>query len=172
MVILFLLIIVCLTIAYICILPSNLIFCIQRWPCYIIGYYVAGKIRENGRGNIFLFVFLPLLVYAVCFWANHTIGTHFSLFWMQGIAVVSFMACVLNAVQCGKVNKGLVFLGGISLESYITNEYLLRYLQGLFDFLDAVLISNLVFYIWGTVLCLIVSFFVNMLCVRLIRRIV
>jgi len=163
-----LLIIVCLTIAYIRILPSNLTFCIQRWPSYIIGYYVAGRIRENGQGNLFLFVFFPLLAYAVCFLANHTIGTHFSLFWMQGIAVVSLAACVLNAVQCGTVNNVLALVGGVSLESYITNEYLLRYLQGLFDFLDVVPISNLVFYIGGTVICLIVSFFANRLCARLV----
>ncbi len=166
-----LLIIVCLIMAYTHILPGNFTFCIQRWPCYIIGYYVAGRIREKKSGNIFLWGGLPLLGYALCFLANHTVGTHFSLFWMQGIAVVSLVAYGMDAVSCRQVNRMLVFLGGISLESYITNEYVLRYLQSLFKHLYITPTSNLAFYVGGTVLCIAVSFLANKLGVMLIKRI-
>lgn len=121
----------CFIIAYILPEKDPWAFMIQRWPSYILGFAMAVDIKEHKQGSIWHFIVLPLFTYSFLFALNHTIGTHFSLFAFQGIPIMTISAILIDEMKSERINKVLVFMGLISLESYITNIYLISLLKSL-----------------------------------------
>lgn len=107
--------------------PHNNIwhFIINRWPSYLLGFALAPNIKEQKLGSSWNFIFIPLFFYILLYTSNHVFSTHFSLFWLQGISVMTVCVIVINKYKY--LNVFLSFMGIISLESYITNEYVLRF---------------------------------------------
>lgn len=140
-------------------------FILNRWPIYFFGYSLSSQVKEKKNGSALLYILLPVIVYTLFYVLNHTLGYHFCLFGLQGIASVSIFALLINKLKSRKLNVTLGFVGAISLESYITNEYLMRYLQRFSWSIGNIDISfgNWTFYLVGTCLCIILSVYVNKL---------
>lgn len=138
-------------------------FMIQRWPCYILGYALANSIKNNKNISILYLIIIPIILYCILFLFNHKLNTHFSLFSLQGILTVSICIILIDYLHNKKINNILSWIGIISLESYITNEYILRTLSRLTWNINGYNINpgNWTFYVVGTIICLLVSFIVN-----------
>lgn len=154
-------------------LIHNWQFCISRFPSYFIGYTLAIYIKKNKESNMFVFVLLPLLLYSIFFVLNHTVGTNYSLFWTQGIPIMTVSALFINWVNSNVVNKAFSFLGSISLESYATNVLVLPNLNILPNSVAGICINpnNLTFYFLATVICLMISVIVNRISKNIINNI-
>lgn len=163
---LLLLIVLCITFAYIDLgngMIQNWQFVVCRFPSYFIGYLLAGYIKADRRFSMLWMIVLPLVFYMVLYVLNHRFGCNFSLFWLQGIPVMTIIVLVLSKLNMGKFNSALAFWGAISLESYSTNVLVLpRMKSWSWSVADIDLNSgNWTFYIIGTVICLIISVIVN-----------
>lgn len=134
-------------------------FCICRWPSFFIGYVLSSSIKQHKEGSILWFVVLPLCVYTAFFVLNHTLGTNFSLFWTQGIPVMTIAVIVIDKIHSACVNEILDWLGNISLESYATNIYLVSYLIAIPLLLGDISFHHYDFiaYVVGTLVCFFVS---------------
>lgn len=150
----------CYTYAYLP--PNNSIahFMLNRWPIYFLGYVLSDSINRKKNAKLWLYVYLPLTLYVFLYILNHRFGLHFSLFVFQGVMMVTVFALFMKSCSCARIHKLLIFIGSISLESYITNEYLMRALQKCSWSLSGLdfNIENWTFYIVGTILCIFVSF--------------
>lgn len=140
-------------------------FMLNRWPIYFLGYSISSHVKEKKESSVLLYIVLPIIAYMLLYALNHTIDTHFCLFGLQGIASVSIIAILIDKLKSCKLNVALGFVGIISLESYITNEYLMRFLQRFSWSIGNMDISlgNWTFYLVGTCLCIILSVYVNKL---------
>lgn len=153
----------CFVAAYTFLADSGWGFMLQRWPSYFIGWALAPEIKEQKTASVWVTIALPLSMYAILYWMNHQINTHFSLFWLQGIAMVMLFAYLLDKIRNKSLLSVLSFMGVISLESYVTNEYLIRSLFFFSWTIYGVNINpgNHTLYWGGTLLCLFVSYLVN-----------
>lgn len=147
-------------------------YIIQRWPSYFFGYSLANSIMRQERMSILLLVILPLFVCILFIICNHKYYTNFSLFWVQGVPLMTISAWVIEKIKSKFVNGFLVFMGGISLESYITNMLLLPRLQSYSCFIDDIGVNpcNLTFYVLGSLICLMISYWVNWISKIIISR--
>lgn len=152
---------------------QNWQFVISRFPSYFIGYLLAGDIKEGKRISVLWMIVLPFVLYIILYVLNHWFGCNFSLFWLQGIPVMTIAVLVLSKLNTSKFNTVLAFLGTISLESYATNVLVLpRMKSWSWSVADIDLNpGNWTFYIIGTVICLIVSVIVNRVSKMLINKI-
>lgn len=138
-------------------------FMMQRWPSYFLGFALSPYIKKGEKHSAWYFIILPLILYTVLYILNHKANTHFSLFWLQGISIMTVSVLIINTLNNNKLNSLLAFMGIISLESYITNEYLLRALATFPWTINGYDINpgNWSFYIGGTIICLIISKIAN-----------
>ena len=144
-------------------------FMLQRWPSYFLGFALSSHINAQKRYPIWCFVVLPFVAYVILYMLNHKAGAYFSLFWLQGISMMTLSAMVIDRWKNDKLNLALKFMGVISLESYVTNEYFLRAFSAYLGKLDGYNPGNWTFYIGGTIICLIASYVVNRISHRLLR---
>lgn len=154
---------VCFICAYTFLFYSVWGFMLQRWPSYFIGWILAFYINEQKKVSLWVTVVLPLLIYMVLYWMNHQLDTHFSLFWLQGISMVMLFAYLLDKVHNKTFLSVLSFIGAISLESYVTNEYMIRSLFSFSWIINGFNINpgNYTLYGGGTLVCIFISYIVN-----------
>lgn len=143
----------------------------NRWPSYLFGFTLAQDIKRQDSGSLWLFVFIPLLTYILLYSLNHIFSTHFSLFILQGISVMTSCAIIIN--KYGHINAFLSFMGAISLESYITNEYMLRVLSRYSWTINDIDMNpgNWTFYVVGSIICIAFSYIVNKYSKLIFKRI-
>ena len=143
--------------------PHNNIwhFIINRWPSYLLGFTLAPNIKEHKLGSSWNFIFIPLFFYILLYTSNHVFSTHFSLFWLQGISIMTICVIIVNKYKY--LNVFLSFMGIISLESYITNEYVLRIFSRYSWQINGYNLNpnNWTFYIVGSIICIAISYVVN-----------
>lgn len=138
------------------------VFALKRYPSFIIGFFIAENIKQSQQVSIITFVFIPLLFYVIFYLLNHKYDMHFSLFWLQGIPIMTIFAIILQHLHWGIINRFLCFMGIISLESYITNDYVLRAIKPLFiEYCNSFNKGNYFYYFWGSIVCIIISYFSN-----------
>ena len=149
------------------------IFLLQRWPSYILGYVLALDIKNHQTGSLSKWFLTPIVSYMALYLCNHIFSTHFSLFWLQGIPVMVVTAIFLDKISATPIHKILYFTGFISLESYITNDYILRALQTInwTSFKVNINYGNYLLYFGGTIICIVVSVIINRISRLLINRI-
>lgn len=148
-------------------------FMIQRWPIYILGFSLADDIKNNKSVSITYIIIIPVLLYIFLYLLNHKLNMHFSLFNIQGLAMISISTLMIEYLNNNKLNKFMSFMGLISLESYITNEYILRALSTFSWTIKGYNINpgNWTFYFGGTAICIIISYFANLLSKKIINHI-
>lgn len=145
-------------------LNESLAFMVQRWPSYLLGWALANAIKESKDVSIWLAVVSPLVAYVLLYFLNHRYGFHFSLFWLQGISLMMICAKLLEYMATQRrLLAFFAFMGVLSLESYVTNEYVIRSLYYFSWEVAGVFINpgNYTLYIGGTFLCIGVSYMVN-----------
>lgn len=162
----------CFICAYTILFDSVWGFMLQRWPSYFIGWALAFYINEQKKMSLWMIVVLPLLVYMVLYWMNHHIDTRFSLFWLQGISMVMLFAYLLDKFHNKNLLSVLSFIGIISLESYVTNEYLIRSLFSFSWIINGININpgNYTLYWGGTLLCIFISYIVNRMSKYILKK--
>ena len=149
-------------------------FMISRWPIYFFGYILAINIKEKRKGSVWIFAVLPLGLYIVLYFINHLYNMHFCLFGFQGVFMLTVFALLINKIfilnSQSRVVACLNFMGIISLESYIMNEYFLRALESYNWSVGGIDVSlgGWSFYIIGTFISLFLSKYSNQYCVKLI----
>ena len=138
-------------------------FMLSRWPVYFLGYVLSDAINSKKKLSVSLLAGLPLVLYAALYVLNHKYGSHFSLFGLQGIAMLTVFSLMLEKCSSERILAFLRFMGKLSLESYITNEYVIRTLMAFSWTFFTVNINygNWTCYIVGTVCCILLSFVVN-----------
>lgn len=148
-------------------------FMIQRWPIYILGFALAKDIKSNKSLSISYFIIIPLSLYILFYVLNHKLNMHFTLFNIQGLIMVSISSLIIEYLNNNKLNRFLSFMGIISLESYITNEYLLRTLSNFSWTINGHNINpgNWTLYWGGTIICIIISYLAHLLSKKIINRI-
>lgn len=144
-----------------------------RFPCYFIGYAMAKDIISKKCVAGWKMILMPLLGYCLLFVANQTIKTHFSLFWLQGLFLVTIVALMLKLSFLVKCHSLLRFLGVVSLESYAANIMLLPFFRlWNFEFWGINLnMGGWSFYVIGTLICLLVACVVNRLSKKIIEKV-
>ena len=148
-------------------------FILCRFPSYFIGYAMAKEIKNQQNVAVWKLVLLPFLCYGLFFMLNHSLGTHFSLFWLQGMFLISFVTLMLKNNIVSKCFVSLRFLGSVSLESYATNIMVIPLFFGDYSFMCIDSYSGRWGrYVIGTLFCLAISFIVNRLSKYLIKQIV
>ena len=142
-------------------------FMISRWPIYFFGYILAKNIKENRKGSIWIFAVLPLVLYMVFYFINHLYNMHFCLFGLQGVLMLTVFALMIDKVfihnSQSRIVAWLNFMGIISLESYIMNEYFLRALESYNWSVGGIDVSlgGWSFYILGTCVSIFLSKYAN-----------
>lgn len=138
-------------------------FMLQRWPSFFLGFALSQDIKEKHTAQIKLLITIPLMLYAILYTSNHILGTHFSLFLFQGVSMLTLFALILDKIKNIHIHTFLSFMGIISLESYITNEYILRSLTTFSWQINGCNINpgNWPLYFGGTILCIVISYIVN-----------
>lgn len=151
-------------------------FMISRWPIYFFGYILAKNIKEKQKGSILMFVVLPLGLYVLFYLINHLYNMHFCLFGFQGVLMLTVFALLINQIfilnSQSRVVACLNFMGIISLESYIMNEYFLRALESYNWSVGGIDVSlgGWSFYIIGTFISLFLSKYANKLAGKITSR--
>lgn len=169
--------IVALFCGYVHLTDSSILYKLQfmlcRFPSYFIGYVLAKDINNKHKVSIWKLIIVPLFVYIIFFILNRSIGTHLSLFWLQGIFLTSVISLMLKFAIVPKFLSLLRRLGSISLESYATNIMLIPLFRFWnFEFLGIDLnMGRWSFYVIGTLLCIVISYIVNKLSKYLIAQI-
>lgn len=144
-------------------------FMLQRWPSFFLGFALSQDIKERHTALIKVFFILPLILYIVLYISNHVLETHFSLFLFQGISMLTLFTLILDKIKNIHLNAFLSFIGTISLESYITNEYVLRALTTFSWQINGYNINsgNWTLYLGGTIICIAISYIVNKISIKL-----
>ncbi len=151
-------------------------FMISRWPIYFFGYILAINIKEKRKGSVWIFAVLPLGLYIVLYLINHLYNMHFCLFGFQGVFMLTVFALLINKIfilnSQSRVVACLNFMGIISLESYIMNEYFLRALESYNWSVGGIDVSlgGWSFYIIGTFISLFLSKYSNKLAGKITSR--
>lgn len=151
-------------------------FMISQWPIYFLGYILAINIKEKRKGSVWIFAVLPLGLYIVLYLINHLYNMHFCLFGFQGVFMLTVFALLINKIfilnSQSRVVACLNFMGIISLESYIMNEYFLRALESYNWSVGGIDVSlgGWSFYIIGTFISLFLSKYSNKLAGKITSR--
>ncbi len=69
---------------------------VMSFPFYFIGYVLAKDINNKHKVSIWKLMIVSLLGYIIFFMLNRSIGTHLSLFWLQGIFLTSVITLMLK----------------------------------------------------------------------------
>lgn len=145
--------------------PSDTVFhfMLSRWPIYFLGYVLSDAINHKKKLSVGLLVGLPLVLYVALYVINHKYGFHFCVFGLQGIAMLTIFTLMLEKCSSERFHTAFRFMGKLSLESYITNEYVIRTLMTFSWTFFTVNINdgNWTCYMVGTVCCILLSFVVN-----------
>ena len=140
----------------------NVQFCIERLPSFCLGIYMWRAIREAKKISLWVVLVIPIVVYAVLYVLNHTLCTHFSLFWLLSLPLLTISSLLLKR-GCGlRLISG--FMGDISLESYCTNVIIPSLFIRIFH-----LQMSLCWYCLIVVICILLSVVVNRIAKRILK---
>lgn len=140
------------------------------------GLYIGYKYQRKKKRKCVDFAVLPLGLYIVLYLINHLYNMHFCLFGFQGVFMLTVFALLINQIfilnSQSRVVACLNFMGIISLESYIMNEYFLRALESYNWSVGGIDVSlgGWSFYIIGTFISLFLSKYSNKLAGKIISR--
>ena len=146
----------------------NIQLALRRVPSFIIGMVVANECKENRVISIlqvlpFIFCFIPLRIFLP------------NLFWgwlVLPLIMVLFVLFIKCLERWNWILKGLSFMGGISLESYLLNisiNALLSVLITHFGFSSSsILYGNYFQYAIVVIVGTLLAYFINKICKHLI----
>lgn len=132
----------------------NVQFCIERLPSFYLGIYMWRAIRKAKKISLWGVLGIPIIVYVVLYVLNHTLYTHFSLFWLTSLPLLTIGSLLLK--NGGYLRCISNFMGEISLESYCTNVIVPSLFIRIFH-----LQMSPAWYILIVVVCILLSVVIN-----------
>ena len=126
---------------------NNIQMCLAHVPSFLVGYWVALYV-SGGMEIKWSWVALSLVVYVVLLFFYRQLNV--SSNWMIVLPGSIVLAGILNKWPVTAINSSLLFLGTISLESYLANIFLPVVLRktGAMSFLQTFDNGNYVFYMF------------------------
>lgn len=97
--------ILCYSYAYLPPYNSLVHFMLNRCPIYFLGYVLSSSIKRQEKGNLNIYVTIPVICYIIFYSANHFLGCHFCLFGLQGIIMVTFFALIIDTCSNQRWNS-------------------------------------------------------------------
>lgn len=169
-------IILCIIIVIASLLPSedavinNIQWCFHSVPSFILGYWFGEYVYDGRRINIFYAFFV---VIALCLLYVIFMYIHLPKDYLIMIPIIAAVAVLLNFERIFALKATLGFMGGVSLESYLTNIYLPRVLQklGCTEMLNIVDPYNYLFYFIVISVGILLAYLGHVLSQRLIKSI-
>lgn len=150
-------------------IAGNIQMCLGHVPSFFCGYWIGEYVynKKSIDRQILLMCFGGAVLYAALFCLN--VQTN----WLLMIPFVIIGAILFETFCCGRLYKLFVFMGAISLESYLFNIYLPVVLRkiGCKDFLYTFDSGNYVFYLLVIVLGILLAYIANMFCKRIVSEI-
>lgn len=140
---------------------QNILFALKRVPFFFLGF-MAGRLQEEKIEIKYSHALLWCLGAVVCYKILQVLGI--TIYWLLPfMALGVLMICIPFMSKSNLFNQVLVFMGGITLESYLTNIYLGdMFRRGEFD-------SKLMIYLLVVVLGILLSVVTNKLSTRIIK---
>ncbi len=133
-------------------------------PSFFIGYWLGKKVFEEQMiDKQFVTVMLGVCVFFIIF-----VLTHLLCIWLILVPVIIGCAMILSIIHLSIINKVLLFMGTISLESYLTNIYFPHVLRKIGIEFDK---GNYIFYLIVIVVGILLAYFGHILCQRVLKRI-
>lgn len=100
---------------------NNIQMCLSHIPSFVIGYWVAKHVLESKEINWAWVIGALIAYFAILpFYKN----LHVSSNWMMIFSGSVILVILINKIRGTLINRCLIFLGTISLESYLANIYL------------------------------------------------
>ncbi|MBP3383463.1 MAG: acyltransferase [Tidjanibacter sp.] len=139
----------------------NILFVLKRVPFFLLGF-IAGRFEEEKIEIKSSWVLLLCVGFAVCYKMLQFFGI--TIYLLLPILVLGvLLMCIPLISNISLFNRLFVFMGGISLESYLTNIYLGDiFRRGEFD-------SKLLCYLFVVALGILLSVVTNKLSTRIIK---
>ena len=139
----------------------NILFALKRVPFFLLGF-MAGRVEEEQVEVKYSHALLTCIGTAICYKTLQLFGI--TIYWLLPILGIGvLMMCISFISNISLFNKLFVFMGGITLESYLTNIYLGDvFRRGEFD-------SKLIAYILVVVLGILLSVVTNKISTRIIK---
>ena len=97
---------------------GNVSFVSYHVPAYFIGYGIAPYVMQGKTIRVEWFVLFPLLLFVTLHYFN-IVDMLLLLFPLLGL-----LCLFLPLVKCNMIHNSFIFMGQISLESYLTNTML------------------------------------------------
>ena len=95
----------------------NIQFVTLRVPIFILGIIIAPYVKNGYRINTFSMCFIVLVGLLLWHFCSFSLG--------GGLAIICLLGTIIAFIcKCKFINKILLFMGKMSLESYLTNIYL------------------------------------------------
>ena len=140
----------------------NILFALKRVPFFLLGF-IAGRFEEEKIEIMPSYVLLWSVGSAILYKTLQFFGI--TIYWLLPIlALVVLMMCIPIISNISLLNKLFVFMGGISVESYLTNIYLGDiFRRGEFDY-------KLIGYLLVVILGILLSVVTNKLSIRIIKN--
>lgn len=138
---------------------NNIQMCLSHIPSFVIGYWVAKHVLESKEINWAWVIGALIAYFAILpFYKN----LHVSSNWMMIFSGSVILVILINKIRGTLINRCLIFLGTISLESYLANiylpvvlrkvgfmNYLNNYDKGNYLYYAIVILAGLVIATWG-----------------------
>ena len=123
---------------------NNIQWCLHSVPSYILGYWF-GKIAYEGKE--FKVIDVSFIMIALCFVYVIFMYIHLPKDYLIIIPLITIVAVLLNFDRI-LTKTALYFMGGVSLESYLTNIYLPVFLRrmGYAEYMKEMDSCNYIFY--------------------------
>ena len=108
------------------VLSDNIWFVVIRIPAYLFGYCLGPYIK--GHREVSLIPIAALIIVISIMLRFHHFGPLYSywMMWMPLAAIVIIVSLILNSKDNKCIGIFLSFIGGISLESYISNGLMMK----------------------------------------------
>lgn len=152
---------------------NNIQFGVTRIPCYLIGLASAEEIMKGTKVSTARVLAFCVIMLAAALTLKLVLGIFVSLFWIEGLLLLFVSTQLIHLIHNRNyLMKSLDFMGMISLESYLTNVFVLSF----FSYIPWIIFGfnlnpgNWTYYLIGTGCCIMISSIVHHICCRIIKR--
>ncbi|WP_368670595.1 acyltransferase family protein [Prevotella sp. E2-28] len=151
----------------------NVLFCLCRIPCFLLGLYFADDILTNKQIKLRYASAAILCLFIASLLLNNTGVVTISYIWIERLLVLITFVLIINRMKHNTIVLNILkFMGSISLESYCTNVFVLPFFTFISWKIGTISINpgNWTYYILGTSFCILISLLINKISGQIIKR--
>lgn len=153
---------------------NNIQFGVTRIPCYLIGMASGDEIMKGVKISTIKLLLSMAIILAVALALKGMLEMPVSLFWIEGLLLLFISTLFIDIFfKRNYLVRFLNFMGMISLESYLTNVFVLSFFIYIPWNLCGLNLNpgNWTYYVVGTGCCILISCFVHQISDGIINRI-